>query len=255
MSANVQIGAKIDTSIKTKTLQKDDQGYYKVILGAVNTYNSAGEYYGDHYVEDLFSPNTYIGHMLAKGALMGEVNHPQFVPGMSNFDFFMRNNRIDQLNASHLIKNIEIVDSGKMEGGRPKKFIVGWVKPLESTKGGKILKELLDTPEANVCFSIRCVIDPSSSKNDMKIKTVITFDWVDLPGIAEANKFDTLANIKQERFVNNIVNTLWEKTSISQQELHNQMLTYKKASGESDESIEHIKKLAKEKQFSVLSRW
>ena len=255
MSANLQISAKIDPTIKTKALQKDDQGYYKVILGAVNTYNSAGEYYGDHYIEDLFGPNTYIGNMLAKGCLMGEVNHPQFVPGMNRFDYFMRNNRIDQLNASHLIKSIEIVDANKTEGGRPKKYIVGWVKPLESTKGGKILKELLDTPEANVCFSIRCVIDPASPSSDMKIKTVITFDWVDLPGIAEANKFDTLDNIKQERFVNNIINTLELNTLISATDLHNNMLSYQKASGESDDLIDELKELCKPKVFGAIQRW
>ncbi len=255
MSSNIRIGAQIDNTSSNKLLQRDDQGYYKVILGAVNSYNSLGEYYGDNYVEDLFKPDTYIGRMLANGSLLGEVNHPQFVPGMSKFDYFMRNNRVDQLNASHFIKNIEIVNSGKIEGGRPKKLIVGWIKPIESNPGGKILKELLDTPGANVCFSVRCIIEPTSTRDNIKIKSIITFDWVDLPGIKEANKLDTLELLKNERFINNIEETMFEHTTLSIYELRSNLQTYQRASGEDGVDINNLLELTKPKAFSALQRF
>lgn len=180
----------VKTHNVNKTLEKDDNGYYKVCLGGLNTYNSAGAYYVADGVKELVSnPSSLVYRRLKSGYLNGEMGHPSFVPGMTKTDYILRNMKIDQSNISHHIKEIEFIPDSKGNMIR----IMGWVKP--SGPHGELLKQALDNPDQNVAFSIRSFTDDTmqAGRVTKKIKEIITWDWVVEPGIKEANSWDTLA--------------------------------------------------------------
>lgn len=173
-----------------KVLEKDDHGYYKVCLGGLNTYNSAGAYYIADGVKELVSnPGSLVYRRLKSGYLNGEMGHPPFLPGMSKSDFILRNMKIDQSNISHHIKELEFVPDNKGSLIR----IMGWVKP--SGPHGELLRQALDNPDQNVAFSIRSFTDDTiqGGRTIKQIREIITWDWVVEPGIKEANSWDTLA--------------------------------------------------------------
>lgn len=184
--------AKIDA--KNHVLKRDGD-WYKVNLGGVNIFNEHNEFYLATGVKDLISSNgSRLYQKLKNGYLEGECPHPVREPHMNNMDFFVRNIWINPDRVSHAIKEIELVDSGIPAGkgfsGNSLLF-VGWVKPMGPY--GKYLKERLDEPECNAAFSIRALTD-DVVKNGITVKTIksiITFDFVDEPGIALANKWNT----------------------------------------------------------------
>lgn len=186
-------GSLIFTIQKThspeKVLEKDDNGYYKVILGALNCRNSSGEFYVAEGVKELMQdPSSLIYKRLQSGYLVGEMGHPQFQPGMTKADYIMRMFRIAQDNTSHHIKSVEFQPG---QNGMVK--MLGWVKPAGPK--GDLLKESLDNPDRNTAFSIRSITGDYVEKGQTikKILQIITWDWVELPGIQTANAWDTMS--------------------------------------------------------------
>lgn len=179
-------------------LEQDENGYYLVILGGLNIFNEHGLFYMEDGVKQLVKDeSTAFYRRLTRGYLKGEVNHPKWEPGMSKDQYMARCQLIDKDRVSHHIREL-IFEETDIDVGSPngKKVILikGWVKP--SGPRGDELKKDLDDPEINVPFSIRSfTLDDFSTKPVTKvIKQMITFDWVDEPGIQRANKFSTLSN-------------------------------------------------------------
>lgn len=172
-----------------KVLQKDENGYYKVILGALNCRNSSGEFYIAEGVKELMQDSTsLIYKRLQSGYLVGEMGHPQFQPGMTKADYIMRMFRIAQDNTSHHIKSVEF-----QPGANGMVKMLGWVKPAGPK--GDLLKESLDNTDRNTAFSIRSITGDYVEKGQTikKILQIITWDWVELPGIQTANAWDTIS--------------------------------------------------------------
>lgn len=178
-----------------KVLEKDENGYYKICLGAINSFNKKGEFYLSDGFEDIITnPSSPLAIKLKEKNLVGEANHPVIKSNMSKQDFMERVLRIELNNTSHHIKSV-FTQPTNIPCGIPGKgniiAIMGWVKPIGHL--GKTLQDALDNPEQNVCFSVR------SFTNDEKIggiiykrfATIVTWDWVVSPGIKVANKLDT----------------------------------------------------------------
>lgn len=190
----------IITTIKSKydnrTLKPDDDGYYSVILGAVNAFNSAGEFYdADGVAELITSDSSRLYQSLKYGALKGEIGHPSLEPGMSKQAFYARNMKIKLHLTSHHIKELRIIETHRPSGvpGKGNYVIIkGKVKP--SGPYGDALKKALDNPEENVSFSIRCFTINTyvNGVTIRKISQIITWDWVNEPGIDDASKWKTL---------------------------------------------------------------
>ena len=68
----------------------DSDGYYTVVLGGLNCYNSAGEYYVADNVIDMFRESSVFMRRVKNASLFSEVGHPRRVPGMSFNDFYSR---------------------------------------------------------------------------------------------------------------------------------------------------------------------
>lgn len=191
----------IFTTVKAMTdnrkLEKDDKGYYKVTLGALNAFNSAGEFYTAEGVKDLInSASSSLNRRLTSGNLRGEVGHPEYERGMSKAQFYNRNMKILLSNTCFHIREIMLTPTGKPSGmaGQGEYILIeAWVKP--SGPKGDALKKSLDNTEENTNFSIR-----SFTSNDLvggitlkKILQIITWDWVLEPGIADASKWKKLS--------------------------------------------------------------
>lgn len=190
----------------------DENGYYRVTLGAFNSFNSRGEFYLADGVRDLVeNKSSLLYKRLEKGYLNGEMGHPVRQPGMSMEDYFNRNLRLEMSNISHHIKEI-IFTPTDVNSGMPGKGTVlkveGWVKP--SGPHGELLKQALDNPDQNVAFSIRSFTEDTRVGSNVfkKVLNIVTWDWVIQPGISQANQWDSISLESYDLFsydINDIV--------------------------------------------------
>ena len=177
---------------KKGIITPNTDGYYDLVIGGLNMYNSAGmKYTAVKDVLDLFqNKSSSFRRKIERGALRGEVGHPKFLPGMTKDQFIDRIMMIDEKNVCCHFSEIYLdFDSFKNDDGSPIITIKGLVKP--SGAQGAFLKEQLENPKENVCFSIRSFTDDYYEKGVLcrDIKNIITFDYVNEPGIHIAEKF------------------------------------------------------------------
>lgn len=175
---------------KKGILKPDADGYYEVVLGALDMHNNSGQFYPFQSAKHAFESSGSLMRRIQNGALKGECGHPRKLPGMSNRDFIGRVLDVYEPNVSHHIKEITLVrDKVKDKNGKYCIAIMGKVKPAGPR--GPALAAALENPDENVSFSIRSLtqdeITPSSWTKH--IKTVVTFDWVNEPGMHVANKY------------------------------------------------------------------
>lgn len=175
---------------KAGTLKKDADGYYEVVVGALNFFNSAGQLYVYEQAKDLFTSSSQLMRRVSRGALRGEYGHPKLLPGMSQDQFANRIMSIYEENVCCHFREITLdFERVKDANGKPVIAIVAWVKP--SGPNAKALQDSLDNPNENVCFSIRAFTDDYRDKGITKriLKTIVTWDYVNEPGISIAEKF------------------------------------------------------------------
>lgn len=180
-----------------KVLEKDKDGYYKVILGGFNTFNQSGAFYLSDNVKEIITDKTSIlARRIESGFLKGEADHPALLPGMTKKDFFLRNMQLELTRISHSIKSVEMIQTDTPSGLPGKGNVIrveGWIKPA-GPYGDALLKDLED-PNVNVAFSIRSfTMDVKVNGTVVKeIKQIVTWDWVVEPGIKMATKWDKLS--------------------------------------------------------------
>lgn len=180
---------------KAGILKPDADGYYQMVLGALNIFNSGGAYYPYDAAKGLFMESSSLMRRIANGALRGEYGHPRMQPGQSVRDFMGRVLDIYEPNVCCHIRKVTIDCSGAVKDaqGRPVVAILGEVKP--SGPMGPSLKESLDNPSENVCFSIRSITNDYQVGGVLQkhLKTVVTWDYVNEPGIPVAKKWNAPA--------------------------------------------------------------
>jgi len=177
-------------SNKVGNLKKLDGGYYEVIVGALNMFNSAGAFYPYDAAKSLFEESSQFQRRVARGALRGEYGHPIKQPGMSNDDFAARCMSITENDVCVHHRKITLdFDRVKDENGRPVIAIISELCP--SGPKGEFLDKSLNNPSENVCFSIRAfTADKTLAGIKTKsIRTIITWDMVNEPGLSIAEKF------------------------------------------------------------------
>lgn len=175
---------------KAGILKKDADGYYEVVIGALNVFNSAGQFYVYEQAKELFQSSSQLMRRVSRGSLRGEYGHPKFLPGMTNDQFANRVLSIYEENVSHHFKEITLdFERVKGEDGKPVIAIIGKVKP--AGPNGPALEKSLENKDENVCFSIRAFTDDFRERGIVKrvLKTIVTWDYVNEPGIAVAEKF------------------------------------------------------------------
>jgi hypothetical protein len=179
---------------KAGVLKPDAEGYYTVVLGALDFYNSAGDFYPYESAKELFSESSSLMRRIKNGACRAEYGHPKLQPGMSQRDFLARILSIHEDKVCAHIKEVILDDkSVKDVNGKPVMAIIGKVKPCGPY--GSVLKESLDNPSENVCFSIRSLTKDvyDGIVNKKNLLQIICWDYVNEPGISVANKYQSPA--------------------------------------------------------------
>lgn len=179
---------------KAGVLKPDADGYYTLVLGALDIYNSGGAFYPYATAKQLFKESSSLMRRIANGALRGEYGHPRPQPGQSMREFMSRIMDIYEPNVCCHIRKVTIdYTSVKDENGRPVIAIIGEVKPAGPR--GPALKESLDNPSENVCFSIRSITQDCMQGGVVQknLKTIVTWDYVNEPGLSVAKKWHSPA--------------------------------------------------------------
>lgn len=176
---------------KVGDLKPLDGGYYQMVLGALDFFNSAGQFYPNGAsAKELFKASSSFMRRIASGALRGEYGHPRMQPGMTMRDFMLRCNDILETNVSHHIRKVWVdYTSVKGPDGQPCIAIMGEVKP--SGPMGEALRRSLENPSENVCFSIRSFTRdvPTNGVIHKHLMNIVTWDYVNEPGISVATKW------------------------------------------------------------------
>lgn len=185
---------------KVGTLKKTPEGYYPMVVGALNAFNSAGSYYPlTAQVRDLLENQSgSLQRRIKRGALRGEYGHPKPPPRSANREqqriqdeeFVRRNLSIYEENVCCHHMKLWLDDSSlKDKDGKAVIAIMSLVAP--NGPKGEVLAKQLENPNENVCFSIRSFTDNKTrfGIEERTLREVITFDYVNEPGISIAEKY------------------------------------------------------------------
>lgn len=174
---------------KKGILKPMENGYYRLPIGAIGTTNSAGFFYTLAGCRKMFEDSSTFMRRVKKGALRGEVGHPQ--QGDMNLDkYAARINRIDDNNICvHFLNVFLDTKNYRDEKGQPLITIVADLIP--SGVHGPALQKALDNPNENVCFSVRSFTEDYMVRGvrHRDFVEVVTFDWVNEGGIPIAQKY------------------------------------------------------------------
>jgi hypothetical protein len=177
---------------KKGILTPDSDGYYTLVIGALNTYNSAGEYYTAQEALSLFEGSSQLMRRIKNGALYSELGHPKKDSGMSMETFYNRVLTIDENNVCAHISDITLdFNYGKKNPSlnNPNLIaIIGKIKPA-GIKAPALESALANSSE-NVAFSVRGLTENKLVNGvvNRTLTNIITWDYVIEPGIAVACK-------------------------------------------------------------------
>ncbi len=176
-------------------LKKDEDGYYDVILGALNIHNSSGAYYEcTDDVRKLFQNSSILMRRMEGGFLKAEQGHPKMIPGMKMRDFVSRIARIEEKSVCGHIKSITLTETNKRDIGSDVPVIVirGKVKPMGPYASS--LESDLSSKSSNTSFSIRSMTRDRivNGKTIKTLANIITWDSITEPGLAIATKSNSI---------------------------------------------------------------
>ena len=176
---------------KAGTLKPDAQGWYDVILGALEYPNSYGAVYKQDPVQQLLNGDSIFARRLRKGCLIGELGHPMPEPGQTREQYLARVMRIEEKFESHTIKEVVIDTTLKDVKGNRYIGIRGKVKP--SGPYHDVLIQKFADPDMNVCFSVRSFTKDHfrNGRREKYTTSIITWDYVGEPGLDKANKYNS----------------------------------------------------------------
>lgn len=170
----------------------DSDGYYTVVLGGLNCYNSAGEYYVADNVIDMFRESSVFMRRVKNASLFAEVGHPRRVPGMSFNDFYSRIIDIVDTNICGHISEVSLDMAFGQKNPELKSpemiAIMGKVKPAGAQ--AETLRLSLENRKQNTAFSIRGLTENKerNGRVERHLTRIVTFDHVVEPGIKPACK-------------------------------------------------------------------
>lgn len=192
---------------KSGILTPDADGYYTIVIGALNTYNSAGEFYTAEGALQLFENSSHLMRRIKNGSLYAELGHPKKQPAMTMEAFYQRIITIDEGNVCGHISEVTLdFNYGKNnpQFNNPEMIaIIGKVKPAGSKANA--LQIAMENPKQNAAFSIRGLTENKFKNGRVEriLTNIITWDHVIEPGINVACKAHTpgLESVSTESMV------------------------------------------------------
>lgn len=180
----------LDRSKKQGKLLPNEKGYYTLPLGALDCFNSRNEFYASERAKRLFDSSSHFIRRMKDAVLKSEYGHPKRDPKWSDDEYMDRMSTVHEPMVCAHIRRVWLdFSSMRDESGRPVVLIMGEVIP--SGPYGQYLKEALDNPEENVCFSVRGYTE-NRVVNGVTIRDlaeILTWDMVTEPGLYPAKKF------------------------------------------------------------------
>lgn len=195
---------------KVGNLKKDENGYYLVVLGALEYPNSYGAVYRAESARELLSPQSPFMRQIKKGQLWGEYGHPE-PDGLTHDEYMRRVYVVREKFQSHHIREVYIDDQAVDVKGRKYIAIMGWIKP--SGPYASYLEKQLQDPNQCVSFSIRSFTNDRvvGGKLEKYLNIIITWDYVGEPGLEPAMKWNSPA---LEQFTEKVFHTAALKEAI-----------------------------------------
>lgn len=190
-------------SNKTGSLKPDEDGYYTLCIGALNAFNNTGAFYPGERAKALFEESGSLMRRIRNGNCKGETGHPKKLPGQSMQEYLQRILQIEETRVCCHFKDIWLQEDMKDGDGRTIIGIIAKVKP--SGPMGHALKESIENPHENVCFSIRSLTHDTASPAgylQKELRNIITFDLVTEPGLSGSVKWNSPA---LESMINDII--------------------------------------------------
>ena len=218
---------------KQGILKPDSDGYYDLVIGGLNVFNSVQQYYVLKGAEALFEQSSQFMRRVKNGVLKGELGHPKRTGVMkdrlgretafrlTDDEYLERVLRIEETNTCCHFKEIYLDQNFGRDNPDVKNkdavAIHGLVKPCGPY--GDTLKEALENNSENVCFSIRALTRDYYERGIMNrcLERIVTWDFILEPGIHYANKWDTPA---LESLSENIVTGAMVDRLIERQRVH-----------------------------------
>lgn len=206
---------------KKGVITPDSNGYYEVIVGALNSYNSAGEYYTAQGALQLFENSSHLMRRIKNGALYSELGHPKKAPDMSMEQFYNRVITIEETNICGHFSEIYLdFDFGKKnaELNSPDLIaIIAKVKPAGPKSNA--LQIALENPKQNAAFSIRGLTENKyiNGRVERRLTNIITFDHVVEGGISIAHKHMAPSLEKYntgDTYITELTDTLIDKSTL-----------------------------------------
>ncbi|EJO2543926.1 hypothetical protein NRE35_004292 [Salmonella enterica] len=172
------------------TIKRIDNNYCQVVLGALEYPNSVGAVYDLQSAVAIIEKSQIFNRRMHQGFLRGELGHPVERECRDYNDFVRRIHTIDERNVSCHIRRVWIEPNYTGPDGKKIIAILGEVAP--SGPHAAQLERKLNNPHENAAWSVR------SLTNDRIIggvkrkffDSIITWDEVNEPGLAPANKFN-----------------------------------------------------------------
>lgn len=188
---------RLGSSGKKGVITPDAEGYYEVVIGGLNTFNSVGEYYTLEGAKSLFERSSIFMRRVLSGCLKGETGHPKRAPGMSKDDYVKRILSIEETNICCHFRDIWLDPNyGRNNPHLKMPELVAIVAKLKPAgPNGPALEKALQSPGENVCFSIRAMTKDYFNRGTCYrvLAQILTWDWVTEPGIACSTKFNSPA--------------------------------------------------------------
>lgn len=194
-------------NVRGRSIKKVDNGYFQVLIGGLNVYNSVGDYYTAQGVTRLFEESSLLMRRLKNGYLKGERGHPK-QGGLSNKDYINRLLEIDDGNVMCHYRSLWLdTELGKRNPKLGNPNLIGiYGEACGSGPHGEAFNRSMENPSENVAFSVRGFTNDQYVKgtNVRELINIITWDVVIEPGIGTSNKFDaiSLEEFKYESLAN-----------------------------------------------------
>ena len=177
---------------KRGIITPDENGYYTLVIGGLNTYNSIGEYYIAKGAEEALHKSSSFQRRVANGFLYSEFGHPKWENGMSYEKFYSRILQIHENNVCAHISEVWLdYDYGKNHSDEVNpEFIAIMGKVAPFGEKGHIVKSSLENPKQNSAFSIRGLTENKEvrGRTERSFNVIVTFDFVLECGVKPACK-------------------------------------------------------------------
>jgi hypothetical protein len=180
---------------KKGILTPQSDGYYEVVLSALDYPNGVGAVYRRASAEKMLEQSGPLKRRISDGQQFGEWGHPKS-DGMNEQQAMARMYQVYEERTSHHFKSVWLEDKGLSDKhGRSFTGIMGLVRPQGEL--GNLLSQSFANEACNTAFSVRAITDNYLMRGTGKVEKdfvdIVAWDAVNEPGLKPASKYQAPA--------------------------------------------------------------